>query len=157
MKRVVLNGLYILLTLAFLSCSKTPTDALNNLKSNYYRGNIENTKSYFTKGTIEAMKEMEKLLLGIMDKEMTSDNRFIEGAEWEIISEEIVGDRASVRVKYIEHPVENMKGFQHIFLMKIEDNVWKLDMEEELKTSCSMIKQMKGTTDLTKKNKIRQK
>lgn len=142
MKRFILSCIGFFVVFSFTSCSKNPSDVLGKLQNLYKAGNYEDVKSYYTKGSIEAMNELEKLVPKSQNKEAKVDKKFVEGAKWEVVSEKINGDVADLKIKYVEHPVENMKGLEITFKMKREDGEWKIDMEKELRMSLDMIKGM---------------
>ncbi len=147
MKRFILLWLSLIVVFSFISCSKGPGDVLEKVKSYHSSGDFENVKKFYTKGTVEAMDELEKLSPQSKGKGKNADKKFADGSKWEVVSEKIDGDTAEVKVKYVEHPVENMKGLELPFRLKKEDGEWKIDMEKEMRMGLNMIKQMGGGKD----------
>lgn len=119
-----------------------PSDVLEKMQSVYSSDRFEDAAQYYTKGTVEAMNELNKIAPKSGKEEGLADRKFMKDAKWTVVDEKIIGDTAEVKVKYTEHPVENMKGFEYAFRMKKEDGRWKIDMEQEMKSAISMIRQM---------------
>ncbi|MCU0848236.1 MAG: DUF4878 domain-containing protein [Spirochaetes bacterium] len=140
MKKIFVISL-VVLALAMVGCTKKPSDTLGKLQSAAKSGNLEDAKKYYTKGTVKAMEELQKLFPVDPKK---GDNKFAEGAKWTVVNEKIDGDKAEVKVKYTDHPDPKMKGAEITFNMKKEDGDWKLDLEKELNMALSMFKGMGG-------------
>ncbi len=135
---VILTGLII--SVVFVSCSQSPGDVLTEFKDSK-NNKTNNPDKYYTTGTVLALKELENLT----SKEKGvhsgySDKKFAKGVEWDIVNEKINGDNADVTVKYIKHPVENMKGLEVTFRLAKENGEWKVDMEKELQRSLYILK-----------------
>ena len=152
MKKFYVACIIGLCALALISCGAgKPSDVIKDMQSAVKSENIEDVYKYYTKGTADAIKEMHKLF---PDAAKEKDSKFAEGAKWEVIEEKIDGDIATVKIKYTEHPVENMKGFEFPFRMKKEEGKWKIDMEKEMQQALAMIKAMQripGVMDQMKK------
>ena len=135
---------FINLTLIFslISCSGKPADVIEKIQDLYKAGKFKEVRNYYTKGSNLAMDKIKKLFPKSKDYKEEINKRFAKGAEWEIVSENIIDTIAEVKIKYKDHPVENMKGLEIKFNMKMEDNMWKIDNEEDLKMSIEMIKGM---------------
>ncbi|RPI91543.1 MAG: DUF4878 domain-containing protein [Spirochaetales bacterium] len=119
-----------------------PSDVLKAMQKVYSSDTFEDANKYYTKGTVELLNELNKLNPKSTGEQSLADKKFVSGAKWDVIEEKIEGESAQVKVRYVEHPVENMKGFEHTYKMKREDGAWKIDMEGELKGSISMMKNM---------------
>lgn len=131
-------GLSVIATI--LSCSQTPGDVLLNIKKQHSLGNYNNLDDYYTRGTVKAMKELDKLSLKNKTGKPKQDKKFAEGTDWDVVSEKMEGDKAEVKIKYTKHPVENMIGLELIFNLLKEDGKWKVDMEKDLGRSLELLK-----------------
>ena len=131
------------LIISLISCSNNkPRDVIENIQDLYKAGKFKEVRKYYTKGSNLAMDELEKLIPKSKNYREETNKKFANGAEWEVISENIYDTVAEVKIKYNEHPVENMKGLEVQFSMKKEDNMWKINNEDDLKMSIEMIKKM---------------
>lgn len=139
MKKSITIAVCIAMALSLSSCSKGPADALAGMKRCQEQSDREGAKKFYTNGTVAAMEEMEKLAPD-SEKESKSANNIAKDAEWEIVSEEISGDTAKVKVRFSEHPVEKMKGMEYTFKLKNEDGAWKIDMEKEMRQALELLK-----------------
>jgi hypothetical protein len=139
---------FILLTIAALAVALAcggggkPSDVLKAMQKVYSSDKFDDANKYYTKGTVELLNELNKLNPKSTREESLADKKFVSGAKWDVIEEKIDGESAQVKVRYVEHPVENMKGFEYTYKMKKEDGAWKIDMEGELKVALSMMKNM---------------
>ena len=138
---------FILLTIAALAVALAcgggkPSDVLKAMQKVYSSDKFDDANKYYTKGTVELLNELNKLNPKSTREESLADKKFVSGAKWDVIEEKIDGETAQVKVRYIEHPVENMKSFEYTYKMKKEDGAWKIDMEGELKVALSMMKNM---------------
>jgi len=59
--------------------------------------------------------------------------RFDVDTEWDEVDTKVSGDRATVTLRFIRHPVENMLGYSQIFKLVRENGKWKIDIEDELR------------------------
>ncbi len=75
--------------------------------------NIEDAADFYTAGTMEALRELHKLLPE--DQKKQSDNKFAGDAKWEVAEEKVEGDNATVRIRFTEHPVAAVKGTEVSF------------------------------------------
>jgi hypothetical protein len=124
----------------FISCSRNPSDVLQDIRKQQINGNYDNLNAYYTKGTIKAMEEFEKLSLKNKTGKSKEDKRFMDGTDWDIVAEKINGSDADVVIKYTDHPIENMRGLELMFKLQKEDGKWKLDMENDIRKSLEMLK-----------------
>ncbi len=151
MKKIFVAFITVIVAAGLSSCSKgKPSDVLEAMQKAYASGSMADIDKYYTKGTVEAINELNKLA----PKSQKEDNKFAKEAAWDVVQETIKGDTADVKIKYTKHPVENMKGFEMTFHMKKEDGSWKIDMEKEMQAALSMIKAMNktpGMADMLKK------
>lgn len=68
-----------------------------------------------------------------------------EKAEVEIVSEKCEESVCTLSIRFISHPVENMRGFSTDILLKKEDNAWKIDRSRDFRDMCaSAMKQDAG-------------
>ena len=130
----------LLLSIFIISCSKGPGDVLIEMKKNQNEGKYNDISNYYTKGTIKALKELDKLSSGGSDKGNYINKKFAKGTDWKIIDEKVEGNNAEVTIKYTEHPIENMIGLELTFRFSKEDGDWKIDMQKELEMSLEMLK-----------------
>jgi len=130
-----------------------PSDVLKAMQKVYSSENFDDANKYYTKATVELINEMNKLNPKSSREQSLADKKFVSGAKWDVVEEKIDGDTARVKVRYTEHPVENMKGFEYTYKMKKEDGSWKIDMEDELKTALSMMKNMGALAGFAEKLK----
>jgi hypothetical protein len=95
--------------------------------------NFSEAKQYYTAGTIDAIdasvregviKEKERLRILPL---------FGESTRWEEVSKKVQGDRGVIRIRYTEHPVENMVGFEMDLRVRKESGAWKIDLEQEMR------------------------
>ncbi|MDY6935287.1 MAG: hypothetical protein SVZ03_13820 [Spirochaetota bacterium] len=142
MKRLLIIGISLLAVLSLSSCSKNPSDTLGDVQNLYKVDKHEEVKDYYTEGSIKAMEELKKLVPDSQKGGVEIDKKFVSGAIWEVIEEKIDGDMAEIKIKYTDHPEENMKGLEITYNMKKENGRWKIDMEKELNESIKMIKGM---------------
>ncbi len=153
MKRLYFACIIGVCALALTACGAgKPSDVIKKMQSAAQSDSAEDVYKYYTKGTADAIKEMQKMF---PDAAKDKDSKFAKGAKWDVIEEKIDGDIATVKIKYTEHPVENMKGFEFPFRLKKEEGQWKIDMEREMQQALAMIKAMQkmpGMMDQMKKH-----
>jgi hypothetical protein len=151
MKRLLAVVLACVIGCAFVACSKggRPSDVFNRMKG-FTGTNIEDASAFYTKGTMEAIREMQKLMPAAQQKK--SDNKFTD-ARWDVVEEKITGDTATVKLKFTDHAVANMKGTEAVFRLKKEDGVWKLDMEQEMRIGLQAMKGMGNMAEMLKQLK----
>jgi hypothetical protein len=133
------------LLIGLAACGGRPSDVLMDLQNAYRSGSLEDPAPYYTKGTVEAMKELGALAPKSGQDKKAQEKEFAKGARWEVVQEKVEGDAAEVKIKYVEHPVENLKGEEMTFRLRKEEGRWKIDMEKELRASIALMKQMGGT------------
>lgn len=92
---------------------------------------FEEIKRYYTGGTIDAVERAVRA--GAVDNggRLQVLPRFT-GARWEEVRRAVTGERAVVRLRFNEHPVENMKGVEMDFRLVKDGNAWRIDMEQEI-------------------------
>jgi hypothetical protein len=154
MRRTFIFAMIATLAVA-LSCGGggKPSDVLKAMQKVYSSEKFDDANKYYTKTTVELLNEMNKLNPKSAKEESLADKKFVSGAKWDVVEEKIDGDSAQVKVRYVEHPVENMKGFEYTYKMKKEDGAWKIDMESELKAALSMMKNMGALAGFAEKFK----
>ncbi len=147
MKRILSKLVIFTVFLTFMSCGSKPSGVLEKLQGADF-GDMEQMSRYYTRGTIAAVKELNAAAPRSEKGEASADKKFAKNARWKIIDEKVEGDRASIRIKYTRHPVENMVGLEIPINMKKEDGLWKVDMEKEMKETVAMINAMKKNSGL---------
>lgn len=145
--------MHFIIILLFISCSNSPEDALEKVKKYYNKDDYEKVMGCYTAGTVSAMEELEKLTGQPKLKKMNIGKKFMDGASWEITKNDIGGDIASLTIKYIEHPVENMRGLDVEFRLKKENGEWKIDEEKGIRENIENIR--KTGAKINTKDKFR--
>jgi hypothetical protein len=110
------------------------------------------TKRYYTSGTIAAVEDAASRGAATGKEKLSLLPRFNEKTKWEELLTKVDGPRGMVRVRYIDHPSQNMIGFTMDFRMKIENGSWKIDLEDEIRTAAAGRK-TGNTSDYIKKVK----
>lgn len=151
MKKLLSLVLACGIALAFASCKKdgSPSGVFERMKG-FKGNNIEDASAFYTKGTMEAIREMQKLIPP--DQQKKSDNKFAD-ATWQVVEEKVTGDTATVKLKFTEHAMAQMKGTEAVFRLKREDGAWKLDMEQEMRMALQAMKQMGNMSEMLKQLK----
>lgn len=142
MKKYLIWAWGLLIAFVFASCTNSPGDVLEKVKSLHNKGDYESVKKYYTKGTVEAMEELKKLAPDTEEEGGKIEKKFAKGTKWKIVSEKIDENTANVKIQYIDHPIENMKGSEITFKMRKEDGEWKVDMEKEMRIGVEMLKEL---------------
>lgn len=94
---------------------------------------FEDRKKYFTPGTVSVVER------AVASGSINRDDRiqllplFSEKIKWIVVDQKSEGDSGNIRIKYIEHPVENIKGFEMDLRMIKSGGTWKIDLEREIK------------------------
>lgn len=107
-----------------------PGDIIELLKG--YSGTDEILKLY-TDDTIDEFRRF--IDIAKIDKPVSySILSFVpEKAEVEIVNEKCEENFCTLSIKFITHPVENMRGFSTDILLKKEDNAWKIDRSKDFR------------------------
>jgi hypothetical protein len=159
MIRILMYAFTLLAAIFLSACSQKPTDVLKEIQKHQAEGNYNNLNVYYTKGTVKAMVDLNKLYQKNNTGKTGEDKRFVEGARWDVVAEKVNGNDADLVIKYTEHPVQNMIGLELSFKLKKEDDKWKLDLEKDVLKSLEMIKNSGQTNKAGKTdylNKMRQ-
>lgn len=151
MKRLLVVAMACAIGIAFVACSKggAPSDVFNRMKG-FTGNNIEDASAFYTKGTMEAIREMQKLMPAAQQNK--SNNKFAD-ARWDVVEEKITGDTATVKLRFTEHAMANMKGTEAVFKLKKEDGTWKVDMEQEMRMALQAMKGMGNMAEMLKQMK----
>jgi len=150
LKKIVFAVAILSAAILVVSCSKgggRPSDVFNRVQ-NIKGDNIEAMEPFYTRGTMEVLREFMKIMPEDMKKK--GDNKFAQGAKWDVIDEKVEGDKATVRVRFTDHPVEQVKRTEVAFRMKREDGAWKIDMEQEMRLGYEMFKKMQENPEMMK-------
>lgn len=122
------------LVLLFAGCGKkeitagSPAELINLLQS--FSGKEEIVQLY-TENTIDQFNRFVKVS-GIEKSAAYSILSFISGkGVFEIAGEKYNGESCIVTVRFIDHPVENMKGFTIDLKMNKENNLWRIDRADD--------------------------
>ncbi len=95
--------------------------------------NFGEAKGFYTGGTIDAIND------AVSDGVIAEKDRlrilplFNEKTRWEEVSRKSDGSKGEIRLRYTEHPVENMTGQEMVFRMKKEGSSWKIDLEDDIR------------------------
>ncbi len=91
----------------------------------------ENSGDLYSSGTIRSLKRAVKA--GIVGKPgALIRNYFSPGTNLKIIKSSIKGSDAVVRVRYLDHPVENVIGSEVDYRFIYQERRWKLDFKKEV-------------------------
>jgi hypothetical protein len=96
---------------------------------------FDEARPYYTSGTIDAIERA--VSEGVVSKEgrLRVLPLFNAKTSWEELSRTVRGDRGTIRIRYTDHPVENMIGVQMDFRMVREKGAWKIDLEDGIRAS----------------------
>ncbi len=141
MKKLCAGILMLLVVFLSTGCKKTekPSDIFTRM-SRYAGANIEDDPVFYTRGTIEVMDELRKLMPE--SSRTKAENIFAGRARWVVVDETVTGDTAVVKIRFREHPSETMKGAEMDFRLKKEDGMWKIDMEQERRQALDAMKSL---------------
>ncbi len=143
MRRCESLVLAVFISIIVFGCkgSDRPRDVFDRLK-NITGTSLEDAAIAYTKGTMEALRELHKLMPPDQQKRGL-DNKFAD-AKWEVVDEKIQNDDATVKIRFSHHSDPQLKGVEMPFRMKREDGLWKIDMEQELRQAIQLYKAMQG-------------
>lgn len=153
MKRLLVNTAVLALSFVVIACGNKPSGVLEKIQGAEVNS-VDDLALYYTEGTVKAMKELSAIAPRTDKGDAPFDNKFAKGARWKVVEEKVEGDTATVKIKYTDHPVENMKGYEMSLRMKKEAGQWKIDMEKEMNDAITMIQSMNtkgGLIDQMKK------
>jgi hypothetical protein len=143
MKKFLVFAISISVMFAISGCtskSGSPSDVFKKLHS---VEKPDDAKKYFTKGTLKAMDELDKLVPPQMAGKK-EDKNFHKDDKWEIVKEEIKNDKAVLSVKYLASKDLNKKDQVVPYKFSKEEGEWKLDYEREFAEAVNLMKGMKG-------------
>ena len=96
---------------------------------------FDEARSCYTAGTIDAIDR------AVSEGAVAKEGRlrvlpvFSAKTEWEEVSRKVEGDRGTIRIRYTDHPVENMIGVEAEYRMTRDGGLWKIDLEEEMRAA----------------------
>jgi hypothetical protein len=90
-------------------------------------------KRYYTGGTIDAIDASVREGVITEKEKLRILPLFSDKTKWEEVSKKVEGSRGVIRIRYTEHPVENMIGFEMDFRVLKEGGSWKIDLENEIR------------------------
>ncbi len=123
----------ILIALSCFGCNRErgKSDFKGILKELCSLSGRESSRDLFSSGTLRSMKSAVKA--GIVKKpETLIRNYFSPGTNLKIIKSSITGSDAVVRVRYLDHPVENVIGSEVDYRFIYQERRWKLDFQKEI-------------------------
>src|SRR3990172_10937073 len=95
-------------------------------------------RAYFTSDTVSAIDHaVSQGAVSERDK-LSVLPRFDEKTKWEQVLMKVDGERGMIRIRYTDHPVENMIGLAMDFRMKKEKGTWKIDLADEIRTALQL-------------------
>ena len=120
--------------ITFISCKQEQSS--DDLLQPFYKisksASYSDVKHLYTNGTIAIVdravdqdllsKSERKQIVLLLNKDI----------KWEEFSRNISGEEALIKLKFTDHPVENLIGFIVQYRLIQEDGSWKIDMEREL-------------------------
>jgi len=121
------------------SGESTPEKTISGVQEKAQSGKLGEIGEHLTGDTVAAINRLKDYPVVNWQNDFAS--RFPEGAEWEILSREVKGDTARITLKCVDHPVENVIGFQMDYRLRREGGVWKIDMHEELERAADRLKE----------------
>ncbi len=125
MKKIIAIMFMFFLAFSITACSKKPSDTLSSVKPCWDKDDKECAKAYYTKESVKKLEDEEKKSPGL---KVNKKGKGFGLLEWEVISEDIQGDSAQVKIKFVEHPKEKLIGHETTYYMKKEDAEWKIDV-----------------------------
>lgn len=134
MKNLIFFSISLLLLVC--ACSRGDkggpiSDMLNSLGSE--KNSFDDKKKYFTSGTVSVIERAASSGAISKEERILLLPFFSERIKWTVTEQKIEGDSATVRIKFTEHPVENVKGFEMELRMIKSGGAWKIDLEREIK------------------------
>ena len=158
MKSFIVYAFTLVAAILLFPVPQNPSDVLLDIRKQQSSGNYDNLNVYYTRGTIKAIEDMDKLSKQNKTGKAKEDKRFMEGTDWNVVAEKVNGNDADVTIKYTDHPIENMRGLELMFKLQKEDGKWKLDMEKDIRKGLEMIRKYEqagtsGKVDYLKKMK----
>jgi hypothetical protein len=136
--------LYIFLISSFsFSCARksSPEITLTTIQDSAKHGKYGEIRRYLTGNTLRAIDRLKEFSRSSWEKDFA--RRFPEGSEWNMVQQEIRGDSARITMKCIDHPVENIRGFEMVYVLRLEGGIWKIDMQEELERTIERMKRFR--------------
>ena len=140
------QGLILFLLIINLSCSKEfATDKPENvLKKLSQTDKAVEKNKYYSKDTLKVINNaLSKGLLTESDKKYLLHD-LDSKIEWELLKSNVTSEvserKAQVVIKYTNHPVENMIGFNMLYNFIIENGKWKIDLKNELENALALVK-----------------
>ncbi|MFC1670321.1 hypothetical protein ACFL20_07995 [Spirochaetota bacterium] len=131
----------VLLLIIFSCTKKGPADDISRVFHGLSNSNSSGEiLKHYSSGTVSAIGKAVNLRIITGNRKLSILPQFNNNTRWRILEKAIDGDRAELWLKYIEHPVENMIGFEMKFKMVREDGMWKIDMEDEIQRSIGKYK-----------------
>jgi D-alanyl-D-alanine dipeptidase len=85
----------------------------------------------YTPGTLKSMKRAVKAGI-VKEPGVILENYFTPDTRLKVIHSRIDGLDAVVRVRYLEHPVENVIGSEVDYRFLYQERKWKLDFKKEI-------------------------
>lgn len=134
MKKIFVPLLLCLILLSSGCTRKKGPDSFDGVLERLSRAHgFDRVRECYTAGTIDAVGDAvfdgvvpEKEKLRILPL-------FSEKTRWDALSKKSDGDRGVMKIRYTDHPVENMIGFELELRFRKEKGSWKIDLEEELR------------------------
>jgi len=149
MKSKEFSVIFLLLTvLTAAGCGKSGRAAKNPADIIDLLGEYSGRKEIVTLYTDETIDEFRKFinLSGVEPENSYSILSFVpDKSEVEVTGETCDGNICTLTIRFLQHPVENMKGFSFDIIVRQEGDNWKIDRSKDFqKMSMEMEKNGAG-------------
>jgi hypothetical protein len=155
MKKLILT-ICVCLPAFLLSCSEKqgPTGFDRIFERLSRAKGFDAIRQCYTSGTVSAVEDAVSAGVISEKEKLLVFPRFNEKTKWEEIMTRTDGSRGVMRIRYLDHPYQNMVGYTMDFRLKKEGNSWKIDLEDEVRTA---LKGRRGTSPSEYIKKIKNK
>ncbi len=104
-------------------------DRLSRTKS------YDQMRQYYTSDTIAAIEDAVSHGIVSEKEKLTVLPKFNEKMKWEEVSKKANSSRGIIRIRYTDHPVQNMVGFTMDFKLHKEKGSWRIDLADEIRAA----------------------
>ncbi len=92
-------------------------------------------KAFYTSGTIAAVEDAASSDATTARGRNSLLPQFNEKTKWELLQSSSDRSRGMARIRYLDHPSQNMVGYTMELKMKMEKGSWRIDLEDEVRTA----------------------
>lgn len=150
--------LFLLLVITITGCSKDKKhgDFYHVFNSLSNAGTFEEASEYYSSGTVDMVNRASRI--GLVDKkEMLSLlPLFSRRTMVRILEEKVSGDSAVINLRYSDHPVENMVGYDMAIRLVHQGGRWRVNYENELKKVIEKLNEKKELNYIKEKVQVYQ-